>query len=267
MKGLEYFPLNCHMDDSVRLFEADTGLLGFAVLIKIWQSIYSGEGYFKLFDKDVCLLFATEIGEKADAVMNIINRAVERGLFNKELFEEHKILTSEGVQRRFFKCGERRKEIPVLKEYLLVSPDDFSNLFVCNLDENVNISKQSKVKKSKVKKSKEKESIDAPAPLTEELCFGEYKNVRLTKEKHQKLLETLGEGRLSRYIEKVDEYVQLSGKIYKDFYLVIKRWAREDGEEKSLPKKSRFVNYTDTNTHDYSDFQKKILEGMLSEED
>ena len=266
MKGLEYFPLNCHMNDSVRLFEAETGLEGFAVLIKIWQSIYSGEGYFKYFDNDVCLLFATEIGEKPEFVMDIIKRATERGIFNKELFEKHKILTSEGVQRRFFKCGERRKEILVLKEYLLIPPDDFSNLFVCNLSENVNISKQSKVKKSKVKKSKVKESKEtAPAPDTKEECFGEYKNVRLTKEKYEKLLSSLGEKRLSDYIQKVDEYVQLSGKEYKDYYLVIKRWAKEDGE-KSAPKKSKFVNYQDTNTHDYTDFQKKVLEEMLSEE-
>ncbi len=266
MKGLEYFPLNCHMNDSVRLFEAETGLEGFAVLIKIWQSIYSGEGYFKLFDKDVCLLFATENGVRSDFVMDIIKKALERGIFNKELFKKHNILTSEGVQRRFFKCGERRKEIPVLKEYLLISPDDFSNLSAYNLDENVNISKQSKVKKSKVKESKVKESIEpAPAPETEEELFGEYKNVRLTRERYEKLLSSLGEERLRAYIKKVDEYVQLSGKEYKDFYLVIKRWAREDGEQKANLKKSKFVNYTDTNTHDYTDFQKKILEEMLGD--
>lgn len=267
MKGLEYFPLNCHMNDSVRLFEADTGLEGFAVLIKIWQSIYSGEGYFKYFDKDVCLLFSSEIGEKPDFVADIIKRALERDIFSRELFENYRILTSEGVQRRFFKCGERRKEIPVLKEYLLVPPDDFSNISVYNLSENVNISKQSKVKKSKVKKSKVKESKEnPPAPDTNDECFGEYKNVRLTKERYERLLSALGEKKLSAYIQKVDEYVQLSGKEYKDYYLLIKRWAKEDGE-KSAPKKSKFVNYQDANTHDYTDFQKKILEEMLCEED
>ncbi len=253
------------MNDSVRLFEAEMGLEGFAVLIKIWQSIYSGEGYFKLFDKDVCLLFATEIGVRADFVADIINKALERDIFSRELFENYKILTSAGVQRRFFKCGERRKEIPVLKEYLLISPDDFSNLSVCKLNENVNISKQSKVKKSKVKKSKVKESKEtAPATDSEELILGEYKNVHLTRERYSRLMSNLGERRLLDYIKKVDEYVQLSGKEYKDFYLVIKRWAREDGE-KTSPKKSRFVNYQDTNTHDYTDFQKKILEEMLDE--
>ncbi len=263
MKGLEYFPLNCHMNDSVRLFEAETGLEGFAVLIKIWQSIYSGEGYFKVFDEDVCLLFASEVGVRSDFVMDIIKKAVERGIFDKMLFEKHKILSSEGVQKRFFKCGERRKEIKVSEEYLLVSPDDFSNLSVYNLGENVNISKQSKVKKSKEEESKE----TPPAPENEELIFGEYKNVRLEKEKYEKLLSALGEKRLCDYIKRVDEYVELSGKEYKDFYLLIKRWAKEDGEnKKAAPKKSRFINYQDTNTHDYTDFQKKILEEMLGEE-
>jgi hypothetical protein len=63
-----------------------------------------------------------------------------------------------------------------------------------------------------------------------------------------------------KYIEKVSEYVQISGKRYKDLALVIKRWAREDERP---PKKSEFVNYTDTNHHDYSDFTERILKELL----
>ena len=262
MKGLEYFPLNCYMNDSVRLYEAETGLEGYAILIKLWQSIYSGEGYFKVFDSDVCLLFAKEISKAPDYV---IDKAIEREIFSGELYEKYKILTSEGVQRRFFKCVERRKEVLVSGEYLLISPDEFSNISVNISGENVNNGKQSKVKKSKVKKSKGEKT--PPTPENEEELFGEYKNVRLTKEQYKALSDKLGEARLKNYIEKVSEYVQLSGKCYKDFSLVIKRWAREDEKKTSdKPKPSKFVNYTDTNHHDYSDFTERILKEMLDEE-
>ena len=44
-KGLDYFPLDVHMDNSVALLEVDHGLEGFAILIKLYQKIYA-DGYY-----------------------------------------------------------------------------------------------------------------------------------------------------------------------------------------------------------------------------
>jgi hypothetical protein len=41
--GLEYFPLDCQMDDKVEMLEAEHGLEGFAVYVKLLQAIYQTE--------------------------------------------------------------------------------------------------------------------------------------------------------------------------------------------------------------------------------
>ena len=110
-------------------------------------------------------------------VQQIIDFLVEFNFFNKKLFLEHQILTSKGIQERFFEIISRRKNFVCENvEYLLVPiPKRFSELKnaskmqqssplndeKCNIlgdstGENVDISKQSKVKESIVKESKVK---------------------------------------------------------------------------------------------------------------
>ena len=287
MKGLEYFPLCCHMSDSLKVFEANEGLEGFAVVIKLWQSIYSGEGYYKLFNDDVCTLFAKEICIDLNNLKRLVGAAVERGIFDKDLYDKYEILTSKGVQERFFKCAERRKKIPVKKEYLLVQTELFLNLETGDspgIEENVNIFQQSKVKKSKVKKSKVKESRvkakpkTAPPPPDDsetlnqvKKAYGKYENVLLDDEEYEALKNELGENVLLDYIKKVDEYVQINDREYSDYYAVIKKWVEEDEEEESENEakkrvvRSKFNNYDDTGNHDYSGLMEEALKELLDD--
>ena len=43
--GVEYFPLDVENDDKLALIEADFGLTGFAVIVKLYQRIYK-LGYY-----------------------------------------------------------------------------------------------------------------------------------------------------------------------------------------------------------------------------
>ena len=54
--GLKTFPLSVDLDDSVKLVEAEFGLKGYAVVIKLYQAIYS-RGYYMKWDIDTELLF------------------------------------------------------------------------------------------------------------------------------------------------------------------------------------------------------------------
>ena len=99
-------------------------------------------------------------------VQQIIDFLVEFNFFNKKLFLEHQILTSKGMQERFFEIISRCKNFVCENvEYLLVpipkrfsesknaskmqqsSPlnDEKCNISVDSTGENVDISKQSKV--------------------------------------------------------------------------------------------------------------------------
>lgn len=60
------------------------------------------------------------------------------------------------------------------------------------------------------------------------LAFGEYKNVKMSKEQCKKLIEDFGEEQTSKYIKRVDEYCQMVGKTYSDYYLTIRQWIARD---------------------------------------
>lgn len=156
--GTDYFPLDVHMDDSIKLIEAEFGLVGFAVVVKLWQRIYSERGYYCEWNDEVALLFAKEVGAGSNAVSEIVNASVKRGIFSEELFNRYGILTSTGIQNRYFEITSRRAKVNVDERYLLVSAPQNA---VCVTETGVYVYKNKGLcmqKSHKVKESKEKES-------------------------------------------------------------------------------------------------------------
>ena len=171
--GVEYFPLDVTLDDKLELIEAEFGLTGFAVVVKLFQKIYGGQGYYCEWNDEVALLFARKAGLGGNAVSEIVGASIKRGIFDKTLYERYGILTSAGIQKRYFKAVSRRKSVEVKKCYLLCE----CTLFLKNVDiiyknvdisnENAYIIEQSKVKESKVKESKVNKDFDVVVSLYE----------------------------------------------------------------------------------------------------
>ena len=158
--GIDYFPLDVALDEKFELIEAEFGLTGFGVVVKLLQKIYGGQGYYVEWTKEVALLFAKKVGVGGNAVSEIVTASIERGIFDKTLYDKYHILTSKGIQKRYFEAVGRRKSVEIERAYLLVNVTDFiknvnilsknANIFSKNAD----ISRQSKVEESKVKESK-----------------------------------------------------------------------------------------------------------------
>ena len=186
--GIDYFPLECQLNEKMELIEAEFGLVGFAVILKLYQRIYSGDGYYCKWTPEVALLFARRIGAGGSAVDEIIQSAIKRGLFDKERFERYGILTSAGIQKRYLEATERRQTVPIIKEYCIgdiatiFKNVDISSKNVNISSENVYISKQSKVKESKVEKSKKKETRErfSPPSLDEVKKYCEERGNRIS---------------------------------------------------------------------------------------
>ena len=161
-EAFDFFPLDVHLSDKMELIEAEFGLIGFAVIVKLWMRIYGSRGYYCEFDEEVALMFSHKTGVGVNAVSEILNAAFKRGIFDRTLYEKYKILTSKGIQERCMKMCSRRKRFEVEKKYLLISvPISLENVYIKgeNVDiseENVYIFTQSKVKERKVKESKGK---------------------------------------------------------------------------------------------------------------
>lgn len=104
-------------------------------------------------------MFSHKIGEGESVVSEIVRASIQRGIFDREIFEKYGILTSRGIQKRYFEIVKRRKNLEINGDILLVDADLFSDDARIKR-ENVNISSenadiftQSKVKESKVNSS------------------------------------------------------------------------------------------------------------------
>ncbi len=180
-KGLDFFPLNVTIDDNLELLEAECGLEGFAIVIKLWQKIYASSYYIE-WKEDNALLFARKINSELTVVNQVINVCLKRGLFDKNVFNKYKILTSKGIQTRYNKiCSDaNRKNYDMDSRYNLVNPD----LTLVNQEETLVKSEFST--QSKVNKNKEKDTYTEsfeniyslyPRPNAKRDTFNSYKKL------------------------------------------------------------------------------------------
>ena len=121
--GLDYFELDCHLDEKIRLIQAEFGLKGFAVVVLLFKEIYGGQGYYMSWDKEQLLLLVSENGiaeGDTNLIWEISQACIRRGIFSAELFEKYQILTSRGIQKRYFRAVARRGKVEAKNEYLLI---------------------------------------------------------------------------------------------------------------------------------------------------
>lgn len=215
-KGVEYFPLNVNFinDLKVRKLLLSCGAEAIAVLICLLSTIYKDEGYYVEIHEDEIDLIALDVNVTPEFVLKVINKACEVRFFDVNLYNNFNILTSKGIQERYLKITERRKNSVVITQFNLINVYNNSvnvNNNSINVDNNpVNVYKstQSKVKESKVKKSKVKS-------LSNDSC----KNVYLTETEkrdytNKKIYELYlnGIGQISPTIkERLDDLVELYG--------------------------------------------------------
>lgn len=163
--GVEYFPLDVDIDqdDKVAMIEALHGLIGFSIVIKLLMKIYK-EGYYCEWTEREQILFSRRVSVDIKEVNAIINDCVKWGMFDEGTYTKHQILTSKGIQARYFEIVKRRKEVEVVDEFLLIGQNHLNNyknivtVDINGINVNINqvnddISTQSKVKESKVNES------------------------------------------------------------------------------------------------------------------
>ena len=183
-EGIEFFPLQCQLDEKWELLEAEYGLKGFAVVIKILQRIYREHGYYCEWSDDIALLFARQQGivcteEKGNFVTCVVAAAVRRGIFDRQLYETCGILTSCGIQKRYLEIVRKRKAVRMEKAYLLLSAREIGeNVVILGENGGRNGKNGGRNQQSKVKESNKNtnvffvansvpESATPPAPPAE----------------------------------------------------------------------------------------------------
>ena len=190
-QGLDYFPLDVEIDDKIELIEAKHGISGFGILIKVYQKIYK-EGYYIPWSNETLLILSKRINVDRNEVSAVINDCLHYQIFHEMLYSKYKILSSSGIQKRYLNAVDRRKEVNLVKKYIIV---DINKIIV-----NINWIDDDNYPQSKVKESKVKD-LNTGIPF--EIFWNQYsKKVgdrnkcekkwhKLNKETQQKILDTL----------------------------------------------------------------------------
>ncbi|MBQ7071053.1 MAG: DUF4373 domain-containing protein, partial [Ruminococcus sp.] len=153
---LDWFKLDCQLDDKLELIESEFGLVGFAVVVKLWQKIYGSEGYYCEWNDDVALVFARKVNAGANVVSEIVARCLTRGIFDMGMYKKSGILTSHGIQSRYYECAARRKGEKIKPEYLLLcnaqnsdtADNSSKNVYISGKNADISDTEESRVEKS-----------------------------------------------------------------------------------------------------------------------
>ena len=89
--------------------------------------------------------------------------------------------------------------------------------------------------------------------------YGEYQHVLLTEKEHTHLVELYGSS-LDEHIKILDEYIETSGKNYKNHSLVLQKWVHDEWEKrnKNNPVKLDSKFYVQENNQSYEDVHKEM---------
>jgi len=220
---LDWFKLDCQLDDKLELIESEFGLVGFAVVVKLWQKIYGSEGYYCEWNDDVALVFARKINAGANVVSEIVARCLTRGIFDMGMYKKSGILTSHGIQSRYYECAARRKGEKIKPEYLLLcntqkadnADNSSKNVYISGKNADISDTEKKRVEKSRVDKSRR----------TDRRVFSA---VVLSEDERAELVRLSDSLSVERYIKKLSEWQVKNKKISKKAYILIKQWLTED---------------------------------------
>lgn len=162
--GLDYFPFDVDFfdDDKLQFVSARFGTKGEIIAIKLLCKIYKENGYFYNWGDDESLLFAKRVGNDCShtLVNDVVNELIKRGFFNKDMYDSFKILTSNGIQKRYTQIVQNSKlKRPKIEISYKLGVN--SEVLPENSEESLKNSEEST--QSKVKESKVKKSVGAPA--------------------------------------------------------------------------------------------------------
>ena len=121
-KGLDFFHFDTSFFDDIKIRKliryhgAQAVVVYQLVLIRIYR-----EGYYLQWDDDLPFIVAEASHLQDDYVKTVISYCIEIGLFDKTLFDSNHVLTSKGIQNRFFDfCVVAKRKIATENPYLLV---------------------------------------------------------------------------------------------------------------------------------------------------
>lgn len=169
-KGLDFFPMDINLFSDIKIRKLIKYQGGDAVTIfaKLLCEIYK-EGYYLKWDEDMPFILSEATGYSEEQVNESINCFFDVGLFSKKMFDDHRILTSKGIQERYADITSRLKRSSNITEFNLINEEekyiDTEKIPINSEEINNNSGKIPTIEgKEKVNKKESKEKVKEKHP-------------------------------------------------------------------------------------------------------
>lgn len=238
-EGIKYFPLSCNDDERYDFIEAEFGLKGYAILVKLHKKIHRGLGYYCEWNDRVSKLFAKNscCGVAPTLVQEVVKAAINEKIFDRTMYEKYGILTSLEIQKTFYNVAKRREEVFDIPEYVLLishAPNSSQSVVASNSVENVSKNGQnvrnettSRVEESRANKSRVEESKSPPLAA-------------LTPENRKILIDQYGKSAVDDYEKRFSDWRALKKAYNADAFKTISKWLQDDKPKRKYEGHSSF---------------------------
>lgn len=166
-QGIDYFPLDTEFDDDLQLLIAEIGAEGLGILITIWQAVYKSHGYYINHDAKLPLKIKQKCFSNVENIIDVVGKAIDFGIFDVDMYKNYRILTSRGIQKRFFVAARAKKQIEIVPEYILIDVscvDNTKDVVINGVLNSRNATKEEEEEEVKEEvKVKEEMSVGSPS--------------------------------------------------------------------------------------------------------
>lgn len=238
-EGIDYAGWDTSIFDTDEKIDAlidSQGIAGFTVYFYLCQKAYGTHGYYLCWGSNQAASVSRRLGKGCSAALveSVVEKCLQICLFDRALFDLHGILTSRGIQRRFWAVKKDRDRRDVNAAYWLLEDVKVEGLVPCTQNESFTPPKPEfhppEIDESKEKKRKENTlSIARPR--------GKHNNVMLTDEEYGDICAVIPEA--DKYIDSFSQKLVDRGYRFDNHHDTILSWWRSDkSRHKKKPKKS-----------------------------
>jgi hypothetical protein len=135
-EGLKYMRLAIDVVDNHKIdkMESMHGDAGFAFVIKLMCRIFKDSYYMEMDDDNISHFCRKQLFKPVEEFDKMLASAIKYKIFDKKMYEKHKILTSKGIQNAYLDITKRWQRVKFIEAYKCegVNIDQY-HLFICNV--------------------------------------------------------------------------------------------------------------------------------------
>lgn len=222
-RNLIWFKLDVNFDTKIKELVSEFGAAGGYTFISLLQTIYGNEGYYCAWNQALCDEIGHLTKNEEEMVEKIVLACVDKGLFDRTMFEKYQILTSHGIQFRYYDCASRRKEGLIRPEYLLLRENE---IFRTKAEREERLKKEEKSLSfsSLFLKEKEEKEEKIDSYIEKERQF---LGLSVTEIEHLKSLCENDPALLLSFLKKAGNWARAHEKVFSKPYAELKKWIEE----------------------------------------